>query len=80
MKTFFVTLNWNTSALFADLIRTVEQSTPEPHTWVVVENGSEEKACNQMYETCKRYFPNAFGIYGEDKETWGTPTKHCLAL
>lgn len=73
MKTFFVTLNWNTSDLFRDLVRTVEQATPEPHTWVVVENGSDDKQVQQLYETCKQYFPNTFGVFGEDRETWGKP-------
>lgn len=56
MRTFFVTLNWNTTAYFQKLIETVEFCTPEPHTWVVVENGSREAERQALYAFCNDYF------------------------
>lgn len=49
-KTYFVTLNWNTTDLLAKMVLSVEQSTPESHEWIIVDNGSMEgeqaKMCN----------------------------------
>ena len=37
---FFVTLNWNTTNLLKTMIGMVEATTPELHTWIIVDNGS----------------------------------------
>lgn len=52
MRTFFVTLNWNTTALFKRLLKTVENTTPEPHTWVIVDNGSRQEEQEALLDVC----------------------------
>jgi len=46
IETYFVTLNWNTTDLLIKMIESVEATTPEPHKWVIVDNGS--NAANRM--------------------------------
>ena len=49
MVTYFVTLNWNTTGLLMDMVGSVEVTTPEPHVWVIVDNGSDEENEAALY-------------------------------
>lgn len=48
LKTYFVTLNWNTTDLLVEMIESVERATPEPHEWIIIDNGSMPKQKNQI--------------------------------
>lgn len=47
-RTFFITLNWNTTNLYKDMITSVEIATPEPHTWITVDNGSNDDQWHEL--------------------------------
>lgn len=49
-KLFFVTLNWSSTELLANMIVSVEANTPEPHTWIVVDNGSRRDEEDKLFE------------------------------
>lgn len=70
---YFVTLNWNTNAYVQKLIETVEATTPEPHTWVVVDNGSTPELKTELLDYARRTFAGRFCIADERRESWGTP-------
>lgn len=50
MRTFFVTLNWNTTELLKKMVTSVEKTTPEPHTWVILDNGSTAAELDALHE------------------------------
>jgi len=75
MRRFFVTLNWNTTELLKRLIETVDATTLIPHTWVIVENGSLDRERRDALRYCADRFAGSFGVFSEDKATWGNPGK-----
>ena len=42
---------------------------------MVVENGSNAGEVSEFFDICKEFFPGSFGIFGEDRETWGNPAE-----
>lgn len=42
IKTYFCTLNWNTSDWLMRMVTSVEETVGAPHSWVIVDNGSRE--------------------------------------
>lgn len=47
-KLYFVTLNWNTTRLLKDMVIAVEETTPQPHQWIIVDNGSDEENWHEL--------------------------------
>lgn len=72
MRTFFVTLNWNTETLAAAMIDSIEETTPEPHTWVILDNGSRD--FSQLLEYTAMKFAGRYALFGDKKESWGNVT------
>jgi len=74
-QTVFVTLNWNTTALARTMIDSIEVTTPEPHKWIIVDNGSRDP---EFYDLC-RYVRLAFrdrgayGVFTDRRDSWGKP-------
>lgn len=64
--TYFVTLNWNTTGLLQDMVGSVEVTTPVPHTWIIVDNGSDDKNQVSLYDWAHRFFSGDLVIIGTD--------------
>jgi glycosyltransferase involved in cell wall biosynthesis len=47
-KLYFVTLNWHTTQLLKDMVASVEETTPQPHTWIIVDNGSDDENWREL--------------------------------
>jgi len=79
-KTFVVTLNWNTTESMKTMIEAVDRSMPEPHTWIVLDNGSNDqvKAISWLGER----YQDSFGVFGTDRDGWGKPNvvMNCVAI
>lgn len=45
---YFVTLNWNTTGLLKEMMESVEATTPEPHRWIIVDNGSDSDQWREL--------------------------------
>jgi len=73
MNTYFVTLNWNTTDYVQKLIETVEDNTPEPHTWIVLDNGSIPEQRAELLNLVQTVFAGHYCIATERREGWGTP-------
>jgi GT2 family glycosyltransferase len=50
VTTYFVTLNWNTTDLLRQMVDSVEATTPEPHRWLIVDNGSDRENEAGLYD------------------------------
>lgn len=59
METYFVTLNWNTTSWLERMIESVEATTPEPHRWIIWDNGSDQKNWKELMAFLKT--PYAIG-------------------
>lgn len=66
--TYFVTLNWNTTELLIDMVKSVEATTPEPHRWIIVDNGSANGQVAALFDFARRTFGN-FIIMGAEGGT-----------
>lgn len=73
MNAYFVTLNWNTTDYVEKLIESVEGTTPEPHVWVIVDNGSVPEQRHDLLALVHRLFENNYCVASERREGWGTP-------
>ena len=62
MHAYFVTLNWNTTDLCSILLSTVEAMTPEPHTWIIIDNGSVPDECTRLLESVGARFPGGYQV------------------
>lgn len=75
IPTYFVTLNWNTTDLLKRMIASVEVATPEPHVWVIVDNGSTEDEYTDMCYWVLNKIPGNLLFLTEgslcDGERWG---------
>jgi len=72
MQTIFVTLNWNTTALLAMMLRSVEDTVPEPHKWAIVDNGSSEDKWEALNDLMIRRFCGEYQAFTEDRDGWET--------
>ncbi len=77
-QTFFITLNWNTSALCEQMIRSIERTTPEPHRWVILDNGSSVRDREELLATVGRVFPGAWAAISKG-EAWSRDLA-CLVI
>ena len=70
--TYFVTLNWNTTGLLEKMVESVEATTPEPHRWIILDNGSTNEEVIALFDFAHRAFGN-FIIMGacEEPRLWG---------
>ena len=47
-KLYFITLNWHTTRLLKDMVASVEATTPQPHQWIIVDNGSDRENWSEL--------------------------------
>lgn len=62
MRTYFVTLNWNTTELLKRMVGSVEKTTLEPHTWIIVDNGSDKENQTALYDWLHWFFVGDFAV------------------
>jgi GT2 family glycosyltransferase len=77
-KTYFVTLNWNTTSLLQQMVASVEATTPEPHTWIIVDNGSDEENTVRLYDWAHYVFEDLVivGDAAAREEDWTIEDEH----
>lgn len=69
----FITLNWNTTELLTTMVRSIEATTAEPHSWVIVDNGSHEAERDALYAFVQAEFRGGYGVFTDRRDSWGAP-------
>lgn len=73
MHSYFVTLNWNTTDLCSKLLSTVEETTPEPHTWIILDNGSVPEERARLLDVVRAYWPGGYQVRHANDARVATP-------
>lgn len=71
-ETILITLNWNTTALCRAMVESIEHTTPEPHRWIVLDNGSRPEELDGLYTLARDVF-GACNVFSDKREGWGAP-------
>jgi len=90
-RTFFITLNWNTTAMLQDMVASVDGgedgcgnvvrgSTPEPHCWIIVENGSKPEERRALHDVLNLLFPDEWAAFSPDPTSWEHGTDVRMAV